>query len=282
MEGKMQRADTWEVLVMEFARSKDQPWVDLISGMYNEGVMDLPFSFILARKGDKNILVDTGFIQEHPRSNFARKFRIPTWISPLRMLSEIGLSADDISDIFITHAHFDHMGSIAEFAKAHIYIQKSELLSWYEAIALPKRFSHLTAIVDPDNLRTALEASIVHRVTLIDGDKDNVLPGVHVRLGSGHTIGQQFVVIETEAGRRVISGDCVYSRRQFTGHNDDGVFVPLNNAVGSVWEQIKTIDKMNEELGGDLNNLVILHDIERWKGYPVLKEVEGFRIVKIA
>lgn len=278
----MQRADTWEVLVMEFARSKDQPWVDLISGMYNEGVMDLPFSFILARKGDKNILVDTGFIQEHPRSNFARKFRIPTWISPLRMLSEIGLSADDISDIFITHAHFDHMGSIAEFAKAHIYIQKSELLSWYEAIALPKRFSHLTAIVDPDNLRTALEASIVHRVTLIDGDKDNVLPGVHVRLGSGHTIGQQFVVIETEAGRRVISGDCVYSRRQFTGHNDDGVYVPLNNAVGSVWEQIKTIDKMNEELGGDLNNLVILHDIERWKGYPVLKEVEGFRIVKIA
>jgi glyoxylase-like metal-dependent hydrolase (beta-lactamase superfamily II) len=282
MEGKMQRADTWEVLVMEFARSKDQPWVDLISGMYNEGVMDLPFSFILARKGDKNILVDTGFIQEHPRSNFARKFRIPTWISPLRMLSEIGLGADDISDIFITHAHFDHMGSIAEFAKAHIYIQKSELLSWYEAIALPKRFSHLTAIVDPDNLRTALEASIVHRVTLIDGDKDNVLPGVHVRLGSGHTIGQQFVVIETEAGRRVISGDCVYSRRQFTGHNDDGVYVPLNNAVGSVWEQIKTIDKMNEELGGDLNNLVILHDIERWKGYPVLKEVEGFRIVKIA
>ena len=278
----MQRADTWEVLVMEFARSKDQPWVDLISGMYNEGVMDLPFSFILARKGDKNILVDTGFIQEHPRSNFARKFRIPTWISPLRMLSEIGLGADDISDIFITHAHFDHMGSIAEFAKAHIYIQKSELLSWYEAIALPKRFSHLTAIVDPDNLRTALEASIVHRVTLIDGDKDNVLPGVHVRLGSGHTIGQQFVVIETEAGRRVISGDCVYSRRQFTGHNDDGVFVPLNNAVGSVWEQIKTIDKMNEELGGDLNNLVILHDIERWKGNPVLKEVEGFRIVKIA
>ena len=59
------------------------------------------------------------------------------------------LGPDDISDIFITHAHFDHMGSIAEFPKAHIYIQKSELLSWYELFALPKRFSHLTAIVDP-------------------------------------------------------------------------------------------------------------------------------------
>ncbi len=269
----------WDLYVLEYARSKDQPWVDLISGMYHDGVMDLPFSFVLARQGNRNILIDTGFMQDD--SSYSRKFGIPAWISPLRMLEELGVSAASISDIFITHAHFDHMGSIGEFPEAALYIQKSELLSWYEAIALPKRFAHLTAIIDPDNLRQALEASIEHRVTLVDGDKDNVLPGIHVRLGSGHTIGQQFVLVDTPAGRRVISGDCVYSRRQFTGHHDDGVYVPLNNAVGSVWEQLKTIDKMNDELGGDLSKLVVLHDIERWKGHQVVKEVEGFRIVRI-
>jgi glyoxylase-like metal-dependent hydrolase (beta-lactamase superfamily II) len=271
----------WDVYVVEYARSKNQPWVDLISGMYHDGVMDLPFSFILAQHGDRNVLVDTGFMQDD-HSTFSRKFGIPMWISPVRMLSEMNLAPEAISDIFITHAHFDHMGSIAEFPNAQIYIQKSELLSWYEAIALPKRFGHLTAIIDPDNLRTALDASIQHRVTLIDGDKDNVLAGIHVRLGSGHTIGQQFVLIDTAVGRRVISGDCVYSRRQFTGHNNDGVYVPLNNATGSVWEQLKTIDKMNDELGGDLGRLVVLHDIERWKGLPIEKEVDGFRIVKVA
>lgn len=272
----------WDVYVMEYARSRDQPWVDLISGMYAEGVMDLPFSFILARRDGRNVLIDTGFMQDHGASGFSRKFKIPTWISPVRMLAEMGVHADAVSDIFLTHAHFDHMGSIAEFAKAHIYIQKSELLSWYEAFALPARFGHLTAIVDPDNMRTALDASIAHRVTLIDGDKNDVLPGIHVRLGSGHTIGQQFVIMQTVAGRRVISGDCVYSRRQLTGLAGDGVYAPLNNAVGSVWEQLKTIDKMNDELSGDLDRLVILHDIERWKGFPVVKEVEGFRIVRIA
>jgi len=272
----------WDIFVMEYARSKDQPWVDLISGMYDDGRVDLPFSFVLARRGDRNVLVDTGFMQDEHSSGFARKFGIPTWISPVRLLGELGIAAEAITDIFVTHAHFDHMGSIAEFPNAHIHIQKSELLSWYEAIALPKRYSHLTAIIDPDNLRTALEASIEHRVTLIDGDKDNVLPGIHVRLGSGHTVGQQFVLLDTAVGRRVISGDCVYSRRQFTGHNHDGVYVPLNNATGSVWEQIKTIDKMNDELGGDLTKLIILHDVERWKGLPVVKEVEGFRIVKAA
>jgi glyoxylase-like metal-dependent hydrolase (beta-lactamase superfamily II) len=278
----MTQPAVWQVHVMEYARSKNQPWVDLVSGMYHEGVMDLPFSFILAQRGDRNVLVDTGFMQDDHSPGFSRKFAIPTWISPLRMLSEMNIAADAISDIVITHAHFDHMGSIAEFPKAHIYIQKSELMSWYEAIALPPRFGHLTLIIDPDNLRAALDASIAHRVTLIDGDKDNVLPGIHVRLGSGHTIGQQFVVIETAAGRRIISGDCVYSRRQFTGHKNDGVYVPLNNATGSVWEQLKTIDKMNDELEGDMSRLVVLHDIERWKGLPVVKEVQGFRIVKVA
>jgi hypothetical protein len=79
----------------------------------------------------------------------------------------------------------------------------------------------------------------------------------------------------------VVSGDCVYSRRQLTGHKHDGVYVPLNNATGSVWEQLKTIDKINSEIGGDLNRLIILHDIERWKGLPIVAEVEGFRIVRM-
>jgi glyoxylase-like metal-dependent hydrolase (beta-lactamase superfamily II) len=278
----METTPVWQVYVMEYARSKNQPWVNLISGMYDQGTVDLPFSFILAQRGDRNVLVDTGFMQEEHGSGFSRKFGIPTWISPVRMLAEMKLSADAITDIVLTHCHFDHMGSIAEFPNAQIYIQKSELLSWYEAFALPRRFAHLTAIVDPDNMRTALDASIAHRVTLIDGDKNNVLPGIHVRLGSGHTIGQQFVIIETKAGRQVISGDCVYSRHQLTGQNNDGVYVPLNNAIGSVWEQLKTIDKMNDELGGDLSHLVILHDTERWKAHKVVKEVEGFRIVEIA
>lgn len=274
-----EQSATWDVYVMEYARSKDQPWVDLISGMYKDGVMDLPFSFVLARRGDRNVLVDTGFMQHE--GSFSQSFGIPYWISPVRLLAEVGIAPEAVTDIFVTHAHFDHMGSIAEFPNARIYIQKSELLSWYEAIALPKRYAHLTAIVDPDNLRTALDASIEHRMTLIDGDKDNVLPGIHVRLGSGHTIGQQFVILDTEAGRRIISGDCVYSRMQITGRNGDGVYIPLNNAVGSVWEQIKTIDKMNDELEGDLSKLVILHDMERWKGHPVVKELEGFRIVRV-
>ncbi|SDB37389.1 N-acyl homoserine lactonase family protein [Bauldia litoralis] len=273
-------ADTWDLFVLEYARSHQQPWVDLISGMYEDGKVDLPFSFMLAQQGDRNVLIDTGFMQGEGSSGFSEKFGVPNWVSPVRMLEEVGVSADAVTDIVITHAHFDHMGSVGEFPNANLIIQKSELLTWYEAIALPKRFGYLTAIIDPDNLKTALEASIEHRVTLVDGDKDNVLPGLHVRLGSGHTVGQQFVIVETGRGRLVVSGDCVYSRMQITGRDNDGVYIPLNNATGCVWDQLKTIDKINTEIGGDQERLIVLHDIDRWPGLPLVKEVEGFKIVK--
>lgn len=272
--------NNWSIHVIEYARSSRQPWVDLVSGMYKDGVVDLPFSFILAEREDQKLLIDTGFMQDEHSSGFARKFGIPNWISPVRMLGELGIAPDAITDVIVTHAHFDHMGSVAEFPKAQIYIQKSELLSWHEAMALPKQFGYLTAIIDPDNLRTAFDASVEHRLTLVDGDRDNLFPGLHLRLGSGHTIGQQFVILETTRGRLVVSGDCVYSSRQLTGHAHDGVYAPLNNATGSVWEQLKTIDRINTEIGGDLGRLIILHDVERWRGLPVIKEVEGFRVVK--
>ena len=53
----------WDVHVIEFARSKDQPLVDLVNGANDAGVLDLPFGFVLARSGDRVVLIDTGFLK---------------------------------------------------------------------------------------------------------------------------------------------------------------------------------------------------------------------------
>jgi hypothetical protein len=64
------------------------------------------------------------------------------------------------------------------------------------------------------------------------------------------------------------------------GYNNDGVYVPLANGVGSIWEQLKTMDRINTEIGGDIERLIILHDSRRWPSLKLVREIEGFRILK--
>jgi len=273
-------ANLWDVHVIEFARSKDQLVAGLVQGAYDAGVIDLPFAFVLARRDDKIVLVDTGFMREGSGAAMSEKFGIPYWISPLRMLAEMGVVPEAVTDIVISHAHFDHMGPIGKFPNARLHIQKREILSWIEAMPLPPQFGFLTEIINPDDLRRAFDASVEHRLNLLDGDRDDLLPGLHVRSGEGHTLGQQFAVVETAKGRLVISGDCVYARRNICGHGNNGVYVPLANGVGSIWDQLKTIDRIQQEIAGDLDRLIILHDGDRWKHLPTVKEIDGFIILK--
>ena len=272
----------WEIFVLEYARSRNQPVATLIQGAYDQGTIDLPFAFVLARSGSRNVLVDCGFMKEGNGIAVAEKFGIPSWISPVRMVAEMGVEASDITEIVLSHAHFDHMGSIEKFPNAKLYLQKRELMSWIEFMAMPRQFEFLTQVLDPDDIYSALDAAKEHRLVLLDGDKDNVVPGIHVRSGEGHTFGQQFVTLDTARGRIVVAGDCVYGAQNLTGKNNDGIYIPLGSGIGSILDQLKSFDRINNEIAQDMERLVILHDFERWARFPVVKEVEGFRIFRVA
>jgi len=272
----------WTVHVIEYAASKNQHVASLINGAYADGVMDVPFAFVLAQGHGRSILVDCGFMREGNGVAVAEKFGIPRWISPVRMLAEMGVAPGDITDIVLSHAHFDHMGSIEQFPAARLHLQKAELLSWIEMMALPRQFGFLTQVLDPDDIYSALDAAREHRLVLLDGDTDHIVPDVHARFGPGHTIGQQFVVLETARGRVVISGDCVYGARNLTGTNGDGVYIPLGAGIGSIWDQLKSFDRINTEIAGDLDRLVILHDFDRWARFERVRELEGFGIYRVA
>jgi glyoxylase-like metal-dependent hydrolase (beta-lactamase superfamily II) len=270
----------WDLFVLEYARSRNQPIASLVQGAFTEAAINVPFAFVVARSADRVVLIDTGFMKEESGALMAQKFGIPEWISPLRLLHELEIKPDQVADIVLSHAHFDHMGSIDQYPKANLYLQKKELLSWIEAMALPPRFGYLTSILDTADIRTALDAADEHRLHLLEGDRDNVLPGIHVREGHGHTLGQQYIVVETARGRYVVAGDCIYSSRNLLGINKDGIYAPLGTGIGSVWDQLKTFDRINQEIDGDLNRLLMLHDFDRWSRFDLYKEIEGFGIFK--
>ena len=119
------------------------------------------------------------------------------------------------------------------------------MLSRIELMALPRQFGFLTAVLDPAD----------------------VLPGVHVRSGEGHTIGQQFVILRTAKGRMVIAGDCLHGARNLTRTNNDGMYIPLGSGIGSVWDQLKFLDRIDRKIAADLGRLFILREFERWRRF---------------
>jgi glyoxylase-like metal-dependent hydrolase (beta-lactamase superfamily II) len=271
----------YDIYVIEYARSKDQPIASLLLGVHDRGNIDLPFSFVMARAEDRVVLVDTGFMREGSGEAMAKKFGIEQWISPIRMLNQLGVAAEDVTDIVLTHAHYDHMGSIDKFPNAQIYIQKREVLSWVEAMAMPQQFGFLTKALDAEDVHELLRTAEQHRLILLDGDQQNIVPGVHAYLGAdSHTFGSQYVAVNSSRGSVVVAGDCAYSYANLTGLNGEGVYIPLGFGVGSHFESLKVIDRMMKEVEGNLDRVIALHDFERWTRFAPFAEVDGFKIAR--
>ena len=76
---------------------------------------------LLIEKDDRKILVDTG-VGDKQDEKFKSHFHPHGDDSLLSSLDNAGLSAEDITDVFITHFHFDHVGGAVTLDEAGNYI----------------------------------------------------------------------------------------------------------------------------------------------------------------
>src|SRR5262249_34436997 len=65
---------------------------------------------------------DSGFHRE----NWLKQFPTDDYLRPDEAVKAAGVKPEDVTDIVISHAHWDHMGGIDLFPKATVWIQKQE------------------------------------------------------------------------------------------------------------------------------------------------------------
>ncbi len=158
---------------------------------------------LLLRDGTRTVLIESGFgdkWSDKERDIYALERR-----TVVDALNEIGVEADQITDIVVTHLHFDHAGglttldasgaAVPTFPNARIYVQEVE---WRDALANKSTMSktYLRSHLDP----------IADRVVLIDGPAVPI-PGIAVGPGPGHTWGQQMVRVDDQQGPLCFAGD---------------------------------------------------------------------------
>ena len=158
--------------------------------------------FWIVRGEGKTILVDTGFDD----ASLADRWRIRNYVSPLQRLAGMAISPDEISDIIITHAHWDHIGSLAPFTRARLWMQNEEYMHAQSTVSLEKPVRKGMRLRDISLMQRAQREG---RLRLLGGNA-TIIPGISVHLCGGHTPGSQYVSVNTRTGPVIISGDECY------------------------------------------------------------------------
>ena len=119
--------NAYSVWVMEYAHVPNYPVSGLIYGAHNQGHRRLPYCYVVIKGQGHIAMVDIGYNHKAYGETLANLYGVRDWHSPRAVLAEMGITPADISTIFITHAHFDHMGNIEDFPNAKFYLQEREL-----------------------------------------------------------------------------------------------------------------------------------------------------------
>ncbi len=171
-----------------------------------EKTLSTIFSFFLLEGKNKKILVDVGFTADCCKK-YMPDVKQKENQNPVAQLKMHGVAPEDIDDIIITHAHFDHLSSVVnEYKNARIHIQKKE----YEFTMNPPH-PWFREFIDIDLLKE-IGREKNDRLNLIDGECE-LFPDIKIIATPGHTAGHQSVLVDTEAGKFCITGDAILNYR---------------------------------------------------------------------
>jgi N-acyl homoserine lactone hydrolase len=279
----------YSIWVLDYAAVKEFPLSVMLYGPQYQGIRNLPYAYALIKGKGEVILVDTGYDHKEYGKHLADLYGVSNWHSATEVLSECGLTPADITTVFITHAHFDHMGGLDLFPNAKFYIQKRELDKWIWALTLGPEFRFLVGAADPADIVKATRLAREGRMIVVDGDREDVLPGIDLHLAADtHTYGSMYITIRNDGARAsqdswIFAGDNVYTYDNFTGlDKGDPYLVPIGLATGSQSNLLFTSADMLKAVGGEHKRVIPVHEDRLKHIFPSRATATGLHVVEIA
>src|SRR5579871_332606 len=281
--------NAYSIWVMEYAWVANYHLSGLIYGAHNQGHRKLPYGYVLIKGQGQIALVDVGYNHKAYGQVLATTYGVENWHPPKTVLAECGVAPEDVTSVFITHAHFDHMGNIEDFPKATFYLQEREISKWVWAMSLDRRFRWLGVGIDPADIMRAVDLARQGRLVAVDGDREDVLPGIDIHPAfDTHTWGSMYLRVRNDLARNsantwVFAGDLVYTYENLCGTEaEDPQYIPVGLATGSQYNLVMASEAMVQAAGGNCYRVIPVHE-ERLKDlYPSRITKTGLRITELA
>lgn len=244
-----------------------------------------PFSMTLLQGEGHTILFDCGMDVTSPFA--AEKIQMEhdkNCHNPDEILEAVGVRAGDVDSVIISHCHWDHMSGLKYFSNAVFYLQKREYEKWKGAMENPDFPLTHKLVVSPESMEELTSLVKAGRVQLLDGEVEELFPGLSVRVASGHSFAQNMLFVEDEKnGNYAVIGDVAMRPESFTGTKAFPCFLPnLKFATGNIEEIVASYRRIYDFVGGDGTRIVTSHDGTRRERIPTRKSGLGLDVSVIA
>ena len=253
----------YSIQAIRYATIKDFPTEALVMGAPKDEKTDIAMVVWLIRGGGRNILFDSGYYRE----GWLREFPAADYLRPDEAVKLAGVAPEDVTDIVISHAHWDHLGGIALFPKAAVWIQKAEY-AYYTGDAWQTGGKH--GGIDPEDVKALLQRNTEGRLRLVDGDDVEILPGIRAYTGARHTFASQYIRVEGRPAFVLASDNCYLYRN-----------LAERKASATFSEADRPANLANQErmiaLAGSADRVVPGHDPLQFERFPAQGRIARIR-----
>jgi glyoxylase-like metal-dependent hydrolase (beta-lactamase superfamily II) len=167
--------------------------------------------WLLRGSDGRNVLVDAGFYRE----KFFKQWKVRDFVSPERAVARAGVKPEEITDIVLSHMHWDHADGLDLFPKARVWVQRDEFV-YYTSAAWQPGGQH--GGIDPEDVQMIVRLNTEGRVALVDGDGAEPIKGIKVYTGGRHTYASQYAGVSTKNGTVVVASDNLYLYENLERH----------------------------------------------------------------
>ncbi|QBF29942.1 N-acyl homoserine lactonase family protein [Thalassococcus sp. S3] len=213
----------WEVHAIKYADRNARTRADsFIFDDNHDAPHAMDYFMWLLRRGPEVILVDTGYDAAEAQNRDR-----PIRLDPGEALAPLGLKPEDITQLIVTHLHYDHAGGLHLFPNAHIHLQAAEMAfatgpcMCHDTLRMPYTATHICE---------AIQRLYSGNLTFHDGDTE-LTDGVTLHRIGGHSRGLQAVRVRTSVGWMVLASDAAHFYENLTARKPFPIVVDLQDML---------------------------------------------------